>query len=622
MQNKKSKHIEKIMPLCMALFFCRTVFIGYKYLFFLTLVPCFLYTMYMLFKQGVVRPHNKMMLLPSLVLLLFFIHFSPLSNVVKESVNIVFMVYFILFSKLYYADDKSDAFLKWIVRLIVFAGCIAIIRFVLSMVGISLSFYNVFFEGDGFPLVRDNNFYSSLFIVVLVLSAWLFQQRKIQKVSVFIIVLISIINIGASISRRAYVLYVSLVLILLVIITVLKKSEYRKVFLYNSSLLLVFVIGLFAASAFFEYLPDMPINLKNRYYKLHTFLDREESFPEFNIKQCGKYYSKQVMTDTNNLFFNGDLQRHGLDAWRPIRTDYDCLYFGLIQDECGNNVIRISRGCSNGYWQVYYKGRPIVYHNNVTYKISFVYRVLEGPSNPFFVGWMVYEGDGYKRNLPKMIEPIDSIWYRCSVSYKFQEEQMNPICFLNALQAGSTIEVKDICMTCDDTTGLPRYVDQLPDSVIHKYYSKDSINYFTAPRTARWRYALELWQTRYTTQQKIFGQGFKYLEWYGEKFYNNPNRHDFPHNPIISSFLYSGIIGGVVYVIFLIMSLWLYWKRRKELGIFFIMYLCCMFFSMFSGSSHFSFPLFAFLSFLPFVEVKEKVEPNASSHASATCNCD
>ena len=312
---------------------------------------------------------------------------------------------------------------------------------------------------------------------------------------------------------------------------------------------------------------------------------------------------------------------HGLDWWGIIGPSDDCIKFNLICEK-GNNAIEVSRERGGGYWQVHYAGRPIIYHKNVTYQLSFAYRIIKGRERPFCVGWWVNEGQGLRFNLPQKIEMVDSVWRCCTVEYKFKNDQFNPHCFLNSLEAGTTIEVKDIRLTCDDTTGLPRYVDQLSDSVIHKHYSSDTINYFTAPRTERWRYALELWQTRYDTKQKIFGQGFKYLEWYGEKFYNNPNRHDFPHNPIISSFLYSGIIGGVVYIIFLIMSLWLYWKRRKELGIFFIMYLCCMFFSMFSGSSHFSFPLFAFLSFLPFVEVKEKAEPYASSHASATCNCD
>ena len=282
----------------------------------------------------------------------------------------------------------------------------------------------------------------------------------------------------------------------------------------------------------------------------------------------------------------------------------DCLQFDLVTTESGDNAIRVERRCSWGYYQVLYVGRPMVYYKDVTYQLSFLYRIIEGEENPFFVGWWVDEGFGWQNDLPQKVEIVDSLWRKSVVKYKFKNDQFNPICFLNALKAGSIIEVKDIRLTCDDTTGLIVYVDQLPDSIIHKYYSSDDINYFTAPRFDRWCYALELWQTKYNNCQKIFGHGFYYLEWYGQHFCGTTKYYDYPHNPIISSFLYSGIIGGIVYIIFLIMSLWLYWKKRKTMGIFFIMYLCCMFFSMFSGSSHFSFPLFAFLSFLPFVEYK------------------
>ena len=81
--------IEKIMPLCLALFFCRTVFIGYKYLFFLTLVPCVVYSAYWLLKNGMVKPKWSKLLLPLLFSVLFFTHFTPLNNVVKESVNLL-----------------------------------------------------------------------------------------------------------------------------------------------------------------------------------------------------------------------------------------------------------------------------------------------------------------------------------------------------------------------------------------------------------------------------------------------------------------------------------------------------------------------------------------------------
>lgn len=598
--------LKKIMPLCLALFFVRTVFIGYKYLFFLLLVLSMAFSVYVFVKREFVMPNFKRLLLPAFVIALFFAHFTPISNVLKESINILLILYFVAFSKQCYADDNGTAFLKWIVRLTMFAGCFAIVRFVLSIIGISL--FPMIFEGDRFSLVNDTNFYSLFFIISIILSIKLFVNGQINKIEYLFVNIIAAINIIAGLSRRAYLLY-AMVVAVMVLFVIIKKYDFKKTLLYNA--LTVSAVGILGGCVLFlssgYYSPEMSFDQKYRYYKIYSFAENDVSFNEFDIKQQRMFYLSQTLTDTTNLFYNGDLQ-NGSAAWGTLKTPHDCIHFGIAEDENGDSVIHIVRGCSSGYWQVHYKGRPIVYHKDVTYKITFAYRVLDGSANPFCVGWWVNEGHGWCHNLPRTIEPIDSVWNRCTVSYKFHEDQMNPYCFLNSLQAGSTIEVKDIRMTCDDTTGLPRYVDQLPDSVIHKYYSQDTINYFTASRTDRWRYALELWQTRYDTKQKIFGQGFKYLEWYGERFWKNPDRHDFPHNPIISSFLYSGIIGGVVYIIFLIASLWLYWKRRKELGIFFIMYLCCMFFSMFSGSSHFSFPLFAFLSFLPFVEYKNVIE--------------
>ena len=595
--------LEKLMPLCLALFFTRTVFIGYKYLFLATLVPCFLYSVYMLFKQGVAIPKLKTLLLPFIVIALFFAHFSPMSNVVKESVNIALIVYFVAFSKMYYADDKCDAFLKWIVQLTSFAGCIAIIKFVLSMFGKTLPLSNVLFEGGGFSLVRDGNFYSLFFIIAIILSTRLFQQNKIRPIVLFVNTLISIINIGGCVSRRGYALY-AIFVFALAFISLWYKGTYRKAFVCNISILLTIALCLIAVFVFGgrPYPTNMSYNQKYKLYKLHSLIDKKTSFLEFDINnQLKKFSSDYKKQDSSNLFWLEDIKNSR--PWGYMLGVNDDLKFGLIEEN-DNYKIKLQRNVGRGEFQIKYTGRPIIYHKNVNYEISFAYRIIEGPANPFYVGWWVYEGGEYKQNLPQIITPIDSVWNECKVSYKFMNDHINATCFLNTLLQGSTIEVKDIRMTSDDTTGLPKYVDQLPDSVFYQFYPKGTTNYFTSPRTARWRYALELWQTRYSTKQKIFGQGFKYLEWYGEKFYNNPKRYDFPHNPIISSFLYSGIIGGVVYIIFLIMSLWLYWKMRKTMGIFFIMYLCCMFFSMFSGSSHFSFPLFAFLSFLPFVEYK------------------
>ncbi len=598
---------SKIMPLCLALFFSRTVFIGYKYLFFLLLVPCVAYSVYWLLKNGTAKPQWGKLLLPLLVVVLFFAHFMPLSNVVKESVNLLLVLYFVAFADLYYEGDQSESFLKWILRLTMLVGVIAIVRLGLTVSKVHIPLGNKLFEGVGFALVNDCNFYSLFFILSIILSVRLYLNKRINGGKLFVINIISVINIVAVMSRRGYVLY-GVIALLLVLLVIFKYGHDGKLLTACVAPTVLTIVGGLAFFLSFNkiYNDDLSIDEKIKYYKLYTLFDDGVAFSEFDFKQKMKRQQKHDYSIGDNLFFNGDLKR-GLEGWNYLPAQHDCIRFNLVATENGDSAIRVTRGCSGGKWQVNYAGRPIIYHKDVTYNLSFSYRVIEGGLRPFNVGWWVNEGQGYRHNLPVAVTPIDSVWKRCEVSYKFVEDRLNPRCFINSLKAGSTIEVKNISLNCDETAGLPMYADQLPDSVIHRFFVKegaDTINYLIHTRTDRWRYALELWQARYNTKQKIFGQGFKYLEWYGEKFWNNPKRYDFPHNPIISSFLYSGIIGGVVYIIFLIMSLWLYWKKRQQLGIFFIMYLCCMFFSMFSGSSHFSFPLFAFLSFLPFVEYK------------------
>jgi hypothetical protein len=133
----------------------------------------------------------------------------------------------------------------------------------------------------------------------------------------------------------------------------------------------------------------------------------------------------------------------------------------------------------------------------------------------------------------------------------------------------------------------------------------------SSPRIKRWLYAWKLFKN-YSMKEKVIGNGFKYLEFYNKKFYPNTDKIDYPHNPIISSFLYSGIIGGLVYLWFLLTSLYYYYKYRKEFGLLFILYLATGFFVFFSYNSHFSMPAFSMLSVVPFVinYYKKRVESN------------
>ena len=158
----------------------------------------------------------------------------------------------------------------------------------------------------------------------------------------------------------------------------------------------------------------------------------------------------------------------------------------------------------------------------------------------------------------------------------------------------------DITLTTVDS--VPEFVfsDQISEVFADNIGSEDSNTLFNR-RVHMWHYAIQLWSHEYSLIQKVFGKGFDYLPRFGEKFNDNSERFTYPHNPILSAFLYSGVFGGLFYLYFLFMVFWLYWQFRRELGLVFSMYVLAFIFTMFSGNSHFSVPIFAFLSFIPFI---------------------
>ena len=117
-------------------------------------------------------------------------------------------------------------------------------------------------------------------------------------------------------------------------------------------------------------------------------------------------------------------------------------------------------------------------------------------------------------------------------------------------------------------------------------------------RLARWYYGWVIFKD-YPWYKKIVGGGFDYLEMFGRKF--GAVKYDYPHNPFISAFLYSGIIGGLAYIWFIILVFWYYIKYWKHHLYFFICFLTIFFFSFVSADTHFSVPIFTIFSIIPFL---------------------
>jgi lipopolysaccharide/colanic/teichoic acid biosynthesis glycosyltransferase len=136
----------------------------------------------------------------------------------------------------------------------------------------------------------------------------------------------------------------------------------------------------------------------------------------------------------------------------------------------------------------------------------------------------------------------------------------------------------------------------------------------------KWEYAIDYFQQK-PWLMRIFGGGFDYLPVFGKEFNGNAQIHDYPHNPVLSSLLYSGIVGAVFAVFFLMVALYyslIYFSRHP---LFSMMLLVCSMFVLFSGNSLFSVPIFLFLFSLAFLvrhqEISElKLVPNLNKPGS------
>ena len=131
----------------------------------------------------------------------------------------------------------------------------------------------------------------------------------------------------------------------------------------------------------------------------------------------------------------------------------------------------------------------------------------------------------------------------------------------------------------------------------------DPDNRLSGGRLQRINFGIRIYSTQYSTLQKIFGGGFDYLWDFGQEFYQkNANRFyfDYPHNPILSAFLYSGILGGLSLVYYFVMTMLCFIRGFRNLIYFICLYVIIFFFAFFSGNSIFGSPEFVLVSMIPF----------------------
>lgn len=124
---------------------------------------------------------------------------------------------------------------------------------------------------------------------------------------------------------------------------------------------------------------------------------------------------------------------------------------------------------------------------------------------------------------------------------------------------------------------------------------------FAEDRVSRWLFAKEIFLHEYTWKQKLVGNGFDSLNWFGYVFSGDKSKVDYPHNPFLHILLYSGIVGLFLYIVLMFYTLWHYIKLRKHYFIFLVFFCLTYFFTFFSGGNPLDPSMNGFFILLPFL---------------------
>jgi hypothetical protein len=240
---------------------------------------------------------------------------------------------------------------------------------------------------------------------------------------------------------------------------------------------------------------------------------------------------------------------------------------------------------------------------------SFVFlMVMFLSQRPFHSKNSLYVDLGFDRTTGRDLLYVCAVRYYTIIEPQFKDQAMDRYfeLFRKTGQVGEMSRIfainryKDI-LDASDSVRLNIPKEGSGDAYLNGILN-DPENRFSGGRVQRINYGLKIF-SGYSGIRKIFGGGFDYLWDFGHEFYQkNLNRfyYDYPHNPILSAFLYSGILGGLSLIWFYIMTLVFFVRSFRSLIYFACLYVIIFFFAFFSGNSIFGNPEFVLISLIPF----------------------
>jgi hypothetical protein len=333
-------------------------------------------------------------------------------------------------------------------------------------------------------------------------------------------------------------------------------------------------------------------------------LDYSAGLPKFLIELNDDLDPLQWMNSLNrplssdsNLLTNSDFSS-GLNYWGHNADSVKIITVRIDNQ----NAALVERGNGNGEdWSLFYKGRHILFKKENLYQLSFKFKPVVPDRIPFVVGFGIDEPQDTVdvKNLKLSVQAIENGWFQVSAKYKFKESYADIIFPIRYQLNNSKFYITDIkLVNLDESSNTSSFVADGLNRL--RTYDNKTLDYFFSDRKDRYLYSIELWKKNYKWYNKLFGHGFDYLTWYGEKYIKTQASNDWPHNPFITVLLYSGIIGLLLYFWLLFNVISYYIKLRKTYAMAFLCFILTFYFSFFSGSSPFDPPVMGFFILLPF----------------------
>lgn len=320
-------------------------------------------------------------------------------------------------------------------------------------------------------------------------------------------------------------------------------------------------------------------------YKLRGFVlfaypqVEEKSIDAYKINR--KYFTKKNISKKTNVF-----DQYGKDSlfYKLGELDY------MIETEQRKNVIsdKISNIFDNILNQFEIKRSDLFFQKENYLKAAKGYRkvLISDPSNKVVkekIKSCFLKNDFILQSINQWNE-MNSLFTENITEQNKQDDSYK------TKQLGKVIESK---YHLEDSTNN-EFVELNYETYFEDY------NNFYGQRTERWKYAFQIYFYEYSLLQKLFGNGFNYQKEFGIKFKKN-DLVDYPHNIIISAFLYSGLVGGLFYLYFIIYVFRWFWKHKKKESLFGMLTVLAFAYSMVSSNSHFDSTILAVFTLIPFL---------------------